>query len=81
MIEYVQGSKGGSQSKEFWLYIFDGLLMLFVMIILMVMHPSRIILGENSTEHEKRRVRGERRKRRVTDHQSRRTGHNADAVR
>ncbi|PYH89603.1 RTA1-domain-containing protein [Aspergillus ellipticus CBS 707.79] len=43
VIEFAQGTNGTLQSHEIWLYIFDGLLMFLVMIILLIYHPSRLL--------------------------------------
>ena len=41
-VEYVQGNAGCTMSHEVFLYIFDGILMLGVMVLLNVVHPSEI---------------------------------------
>ncbi len=43
VIEYLQGNDGYLMSHEIFLYIFDGVLMISVMILFNVYHPSRII--------------------------------------
>ncbi|RYP91277.1 hypothetical protein DL770_002595 [Monosporascus sp. CRB-9-2] len=43
VIEYLQGYNGSLQGTEYWLYIFDAMLMFVVMAILNVFHPSRVI--------------------------------------
>lgn len=40
VIEYIQGNDGPIMAREAYLYIFDALLMLAVMVILNVVHPS-----------------------------------------
>ncbi|KAL5363842.1 RTA1-domain-containing protein [Aspergillus floccosus] len=45
VVEYVQGTEGPLQANECWLYIFDGLLMFLMMLLLVVYHPSRIIIS------------------------------------
>jgi RTA1 like protein len=42
VVEYVQGSDGYLLRNEIWLYIFDGALMLAMMILLNLAHPSEI---------------------------------------
>ena len=42
VVEYVQGNAGYIMSHEVFLYIFDGILMLGVMVLLNVVHPSEI---------------------------------------
>lgn len=43
VIEYLQGNEGYLMSHEYFLFLFDGLLMIVVMILFNVYHPSRII--------------------------------------
>tara|TARA_R110002060_G_scaffold984_5_gene2271 strand:+ start:888 stop:1130 length:243 start_codon:yes stop_codon:yes gene_type:complete len=43
MIEYIQGFDGYLLSHEVYLYIFDAVLMLAVMVIVNVVHPSEVI--------------------------------------
>ncbi|KAI0024849.1 RTA1 like protein-domain-containing protein [Xylariomycetidae sp. FL0641] len=43
VIEYCQGYQGSLQGHEYWLYIFDAMLMILACIILNVFHPSKII--------------------------------------
>ncbi|KAF9889989.1 hypothetical protein FE257_006669 [Aspergillus nanangensis] len=43
VVEFAQGTDGVLQADEYWLYIFDGLLMLLVMVLFLFYHPSRII--------------------------------------
>ena len=42
VVEYVQGNAGYIMSHEVFLYIFDGILMLGVMVLLNVVHRSEI---------------------------------------
>lgn len=49
--EYVLGSDGELQSTEFWIYIFDALLMALVSMLFNWFHPSRVI---NHTADAKR---------------------------
>ncbi|KAJ5703260.1 hypothetical protein N7493_011649 [Penicillium malachiteum] len=49
VIEYIQGSTGFLQSHEYFAYIFDACLMMFVTGIFVVFHPSQIFAGR----HEK----------------------------
>lgn len=44
--EYVTGTDGVLLDHEYYLYIFDSVLMFFVMVIFCVWHPSRIIVGK-----------------------------------
>ncbi|RGP66872.1 rta1 domain-containing [Fusarium longipes] len=43
--EYVMGKESALQSQEFWIYIFDALLMSLVVVSLNWFHPSRVING------------------------------------
>ncbi|OBS28181.1 hypothetical protein FPOA_02122 [Fusarium poae] len=43
--EYVMGKDSALQSQEFWIYIFDALLMSLVVVSLNWFHPSRVING------------------------------------
>ena len=43
VVEYLQGFSGYLLSHEVYLYIFDAILMLFVMVILNVFHPSEVV--------------------------------------
>ncbi|EMR66682.1 hypothetical protein MGN70_001215 [Eutypa lata] len=43
VIEYLQGNAGYLMSHEVFLYLFDGVLMIVVMVLFNVYHPSRII--------------------------------------
>lgn len=47
VIEYIQGSTGFLQSHEYFTYIFDAMLMICVMAIFIVFHPSQIFAGEH----------------------------------
>lgn len=47
VIEYIQGSTGFLQSHEYFAYIFDATLMLCVMAIFIVFHPSQIFTGQH----------------------------------
>ncbi|GAT20943.1 RTA1 domain protein [Aspergillus luchuensis] len=42
IVEFAQGRTGVLQRKEVWMYVFDGLLMVLVMVVLLVWHPSRL---------------------------------------
>ncbi|RYP66947.1 hypothetical protein DL771_007521 [Monosporascus sp. 5C6A] len=48
LIEYLQGNDGYLMSKEVFLYIFDAVLMLIVMVLYNFYHPSRIIITKGS---------------------------------
>ncbi|KAH6653316.1 RTA1 like protein-domain-containing protein [Truncatella angustata] len=48
--EYAEGSGGELQSKEFWLYIFDALPMVFVALAFNWMHPSKVISRQTTLE-------------------------------
>lgn len=43
--EYVMGKDSALQSQEFWIYVFDALLMTLVVVSLNWFHPSRVING------------------------------------
>ncbi|KAM0326189.1 hypothetical protein ACHAQA_006786 [Verticillium albo-atrum] len=45
LIEYTGGRDGPLLSQEVWLYVFDAVLMLGVMVILIVLHPSQYMTG------------------------------------
>ncbi|KAJ5355085.1 uncharacterized protein N7496_012297 [Penicillium cataractarum] len=45
VIEYIQGSTGFLQSHEYLAYIFDACLMMFVMGVFVIFHPSQIFAG------------------------------------
>lgn len=49
VVEYLQGSEGYLLSTEVFIYVFDGLLMFFVLVIFVVIHPSEIncLLGRS----------------------------------
>ena len=42
VVEYLQGSEGYLLSTEVFIYVFDGLLMFFVLVIFAVIHPSEV---------------------------------------
>ncbi|KAF9886428.1 hypothetical protein FE257_011460 [Aspergillus nanangensis] len=50
VVEYIQGWDGYLLSTEVYIYIFDGLLMWFVAVIFVVIHPSQVncLLGRGS---------------------------------
>lgn len=48
VIEYTQGQNGYFLSHEIYLYIFDATLMFLVMVVLNIIHPSRISVLNNS---------------------------------
>jgi len=43
VIEFTQGNDGTIMTHEFYLYIFDGLLMLGVLVLFNVIHPGQLI--------------------------------------
>lgn len=43
IIEYLQGFSGYLLSHEVYLYIFDAVLMLVVMVLFNVLHPSEVV--------------------------------------
>jgi hypothetical protein len=43
VVEYIQGEDGYLLSKEIYLYVFDALLMLAVMVLFNWIHPSQIM--------------------------------------
>ncbi|KAJ6035575.1 RTA1 like protein [Penicillium canescens] len=45
IIEYAQGSSGTLQSREAYAYIFDGMLMLGMMLLFIIFHPHQILGG------------------------------------
>jgi len=45
VIEYLQGKEGFLMSKEVWLYIFDGVLMVSVTVLFNIVHPSIALPG------------------------------------
>lgn len=49
--EYVMGQDGFLLDHEYFLYIFDGTLMLLTMVLFNVYHPSRIIHNSKSMHH------------------------------
>ncbi|RDH32557.1 RTA1 like protein-domain-containing protein [Aspergillus welwitschiae] len=62
VVEFAQGRAGVLQRKEVWMYVFDGLLMFLVMVVLLVWHPSR--LGCEKREGRGNDVEGGKKKRR-----------------
>ncbi|RYP37917.1 hypothetical protein DL767_002789 [Monosporascus sp. MG133] len=50
LIEYLQGNDGYLMSREVYLYIFDAILMLVVMVLYNFYHPSRIITTSKRTK-------------------------------
>lgn len=52
VIEYAQGSGGSLQSKEAFVYVFDAALMLACCIVLVILHPSKM-LGEHAKGYHK----------------------------
>ncbi|RYP93126.1 hypothetical protein DL770_000783 [Monosporascus sp. CRB-9-2] len=52
LIEYLQGNDGYLMSKEVYLYIFDAVLMLIVMVLYNFYHPSRIIITSKGTKND-----------------------------
>lgn len=46
VVEYIQGNAGYLLRNEVWLYLFDGVLMLTVMVVFNLVHPSRVISGK-----------------------------------
>lgn len=55
VVEYLQGYDGYLMKHEAFIYIFDALLMLIVMMVLQYLHPSEIncLLGRGNTYSEK----------------------------
>lgn len=53
VVEYAQGSGGYLLDHEFVLYVFDALLMLIVMVILNVWHPSEIMAFAKGGKYSK----------------------------
>ena len=70
VVEFAQGRAGVLQRKEVWMYVFDGLFMFLVMLVLLLWHPSRLGYyhgkregrGEDVEEGKKRRRRRQRRR-------------------
>ncbi|RAL02167.1 RTA1 domain-containing protein [Aspergillus ibericus CBS 121593] len=64
VIEFAEGSDGALQRREVWLYVFDGLLMFLVMVVLLLYHPSRLVWVEERSGGGARRrgKKGRRRK-------------------
>lgn len=52
VIEYAQGKGGYLMSKEVWLYIFDGVLMISVTVLFNVRHPSIALPGRKEKAAE-----------------------------
>jgi len=48
VIEYVQGFDGYVSSKEAFLYVFDAALVLTVMVLFNVLHPSQVLSGDKA---------------------------------
>src|ERR1700737_3268129 len=46
VLEYLQGNGGYTQRHEVFLYIFDGVLMLFAMATFIVVHPGKVIVAK-----------------------------------
>ncbi|KAH6912624.1 RTA1 like protein-domain-containing protein [Coprinopsis sp. MPI-PUGE-AT-0042] len=46
VIEYAQGHDGYLLRNEFWLYIFDAALMFVLMVMLNVVHPGEVLIGD-----------------------------------
>jgi hypothetical protein len=44
--EYVLGKEGALQAEEYWLYIFDAILMALAAVLFNIFHPSRVINKE-----------------------------------
>lgn len=49
-IEYFQGYDGELQQAEYYLFIFDSVLMVIAMVTLNVYHPSQIVAGRGKGE-------------------------------
>ena len=54
VVEYLQGFSGFLLSHEVYLYLFDALLMLCVMVLLSVVHPSEVVALVNGGKAAKR---------------------------
>ncbi|RYO91205.1 hypothetical protein DL764_008311 [Monosporascus ibericus] len=52
LIEYLQGNDGYLMSREVFLYIFDAILMMIVMVLYNFYHPSRIIASSKGTKKD-----------------------------
>lgn len=48
VVEYLQGNSGYLMSHEIFLYIFDAVLLIIVMVTFNLLHPSRIVSEKNS---------------------------------
>ena len=59
VIEYIQGSTGFLQSHEYFAYIFDTSLMMLVMCIFLVFHPSQIFVGQHEKMDETELINGQ----------------------
>ncbi|KAH6912625.1 RTA1 like protein-domain-containing protein [Coprinopsis sp. MPI-PUGE-AT-0042] len=46
VIEYAQGHDGYLLRNEIWLYIFDSVLMFVLMVLLNVVHPGEVLIGD-----------------------------------
>jgi hypothetical protein len=53
IVEYVMGQDGVLLDHEYYLYIFDSVLMFITMVILNVWHPSRIIANPKVGAYER----------------------------
>lgn len=49
VIEYIQGNAGYLLRNEVWLYVFDSILMLSVMVLFNAVHPSMVVPGGKRT--------------------------------
>lgn len=52
VVEYLQGNSGYLLRNEIWLYLFDAVLMLAVMVVFNWMHPSEVIPGKKGSYEE-----------------------------
>jgi len=52
VIEYAQGSDGFFQSKEAFVYVFDASLMFACCVVLVVLHPSKLLGGQGYQKPE-----------------------------
>jgi hypothetical protein len=52
LIEYAGGNDGYLISHELFLYIFDALLMLGVLVVLLIFHPAEIVPGKHAAGEE-----------------------------
>ncbi|KAJ5699153.1 hypothetical protein N7462_001158 [Penicillium macrosclerotiorum] len=60
VIEYIQGSTGLLQSHEYFMYVFDTILMLMVTIIFLAFHPSEVIYEGHRKLDDLELIRGQR---------------------